>query len=253
MAYTVKQVAGMSGVSVRTLHFYDEVGLLRPAYHGANGYRYYEHTQLLTLQQILFYRELGFELKQIKELMNRPEFDRLAALESHRKVLRQGLAHTRQLLQTIEKTIKHLKGKKQMKSQELFAGFSREQQARHEQYLVDRFGDRMRERIAQSKARVKRWTKDDWTRSGQVFDQICKELAEHLRQGRPAEAPEPQTVIGRHHQWLQQFWAPTRESYLGHSQLIVDSDLRKAYEAYEPRLPEYTAAAIQAFAHRELV
>ena len=66
MAYTVKQVAAMSGVSVRTLHFYDETGLLKPAYHGANGYRFYEEPQLLTLQQILFYRELGFELKQIK-------------------------------------------------------------------------------------------------------------------------------------------------------------------------------------------
>ena len=63
MAYTVKQVAAMSGVSVRTLHFYDETGLLKPAYHGANGYRFYEEPQLLMLQQILFYRELGFELQ----------------------------------------------------------------------------------------------------------------------------------------------------------------------------------------------
>ena len=71
MAYTVKKLAAMSGVSVRTLHWYDEVGLLKPAYHGANGYRYYEETQLLTLQQILFYRELGFELKQIKRVLGR--------------------------------------------------------------------------------------------------------------------------------------------------------------------------------------
>jgi hypothetical protein len=68
MAYTVKQVAAMSGVSVRALHFYDETGLLEPAYYGANGYRFYEEPQLLTLQQILFYRELGFELKQIKRV-----------------------------------------------------------------------------------------------------------------------------------------------------------------------------------------
>jgi len=66
MGYTVKKVAAMSGVSVRALHFYDEAGLLKPAYLGANGYRYYEEAQLLTLQQILFYRKLGFELKQIK-------------------------------------------------------------------------------------------------------------------------------------------------------------------------------------------
>src|SRR6185503_19359632 len=69
MACTVKKLAAMSGVSVRTLHIYDEVGLLKPAYHGANGYRYYEEAQLLMLQQILFYRELGFELKQIKRIL----------------------------------------------------------------------------------------------------------------------------------------------------------------------------------------
>src|SRR6476659_1552079 len=93
MAYTVKQVALMSGVSVRTLHFYDETGLLKPAYLGANGYRFYEEPQLLILQQILFYRELGFELKQIKRILGRAKFDKVAALQSHRKVLQKKLNH----------------------------------------------------------------------------------------------------------------------------------------------------------------
>ncbi|MBI2947673.1 MAG: MerR family transcriptional regulator, partial [Verrucomicrobia bacterium] len=122
MAYTVKKVAAMSGVSVRTLHFYDEVGLLKPAYLGANGYRYYEEPQLLTLQQVLFYRKLGFELKQIKKILSRPDFDKVTALESHRKVLRKNLADTRRLIQTIDKTIEHLKGTKKMKGKELFVG-----------------------------------------------------------------------------------------------------------------------------------
>ena len=69
MAYTVKELAQISGVSIRTLHWYDEVGLLNPAYHGSNGYRYYEEEQLLILQQILFFRELGFELKQIRKVL----------------------------------------------------------------------------------------------------------------------------------------------------------------------------------------
>ena len=98
MAYTVKQVAAMSGVSVRTLHFYDETGLLKPAYQRANGYRFYEEPQLLTLQQILFYRELGFELKQIKRILGRADFEKVAALQSHRKVLQRNLARTRTLI-----------------------------------------------------------------------------------------------------------------------------------------------------------
>lgn len=123
MAYTVKKVAAMSGVSVRTLHFYDETGLLKPAFTKANGYRFYEEPQLLRLQQILFYRELGMELKQIKHILDRRDFEKVAALQSHRKVLQKKLARTRTLLETIDKTIEHLKGKRKMKSNELFAGF----------------------------------------------------------------------------------------------------------------------------------
>ncbi len=124
MAYTVKQVAAMSGVSVRTLHFYDETGLLKPAYVGANGYRYYGEPQILMLQQILFYRELGFELKQIKPVLGRADFEKVAALQSHRKVLQKNLTRTRRLIETIDKTIQHLKGTKKMKSKDMFVGFS---------------------------------------------------------------------------------------------------------------------------------
>jgi DNA-binding transcriptional MerR regulator len=124
MAYTVKQVAAMSGVSVRTLHFYDETGLLRPAYQGANSYRFYEEPQLLILQQILFYRELGFELKQIKQILGRADFEKVAALQSHREVLEESLERTRTLIETIDKTIEHLKGTRKMKTEEMFAGFS---------------------------------------------------------------------------------------------------------------------------------
>src|ERR1043165_9476736 len=134
MAYTVKQLAGLSGVSVRTLHFYDEVGLLKPAWVGVNGYRHYEEVQLLTLQQILFYRELGFELKQIKRILGRRSFERIEALQSHRKVLAKDIRRKRALLGTIDKTIEHLKGTRKMKNNELFVGFSPEVQARHEQY-----------------------------------------------------------------------------------------------------------------------
>ena len=124
MAHTVKEVAGMSGISVRTLHFYDETGLLKPASYGANGYRYYEEPQLLMLQQILFYRELGFGLKQIKEILSRAEFETVAALESHRKVLQKNVARTRRLIDTIDRTLEHLKGRTTMQSEEMFAGFN---------------------------------------------------------------------------------------------------------------------------------
>src|SRR5688500_12006232 len=123
MAYTVKQVAAMSGVSVRALHFYDETGLLKPAYCGANGYRFYEEPQLLTLQQILFYRELGFELKQIKRMLARTNAEKVAALEAHRKVLRKNLAQQRKLIQNYDKAIQQLKGIKKMIIEDLCVCF----------------------------------------------------------------------------------------------------------------------------------
>jgi MerR family transcriptional regulator, thiopeptide resistance regulator len=252
MAYTVKKLAAMSGVSVRTLHFYDEVGLVKPAYHGANGYRYYEEAQLLTLQQILFYRELGFELKHIKRILGRSDFDKVAALKSHRKVLRKNLAQTRQLIVTIDKTIQHMEGKRKMKSKEMFAGFNSEQQTRQEQYLIDRFGEAARVGIAQAKERVKDWTKADWEKSGMAFAEICKDIISLMGRGLSEDSREVQAAVRRHYEWLKRFWTPTREAYAGHSQTIEDSELRKAYEVYHPELPKFMAAAVRVFAEREL-
>src|SRR4051812_25091395 len=124
MAYTVNQVARMAGVSVRALHFYDETGLLKPASVGTNGYRFYEEAQLLMLQQILFYRELGFGLKEIGLILRRPDFEKAGELEAHREVLKKNIARTRLLMETIDKTIEHLKGIKTMTSEEMFTGFS---------------------------------------------------------------------------------------------------------------------------------
>ena len=124
MAYTIKKVAHLSGVSVRTLHFYDEIGLLKPAYHAANGYRFYEEPQLLTLQQILFYRELGFPLKQIKSILGRTDFEKRAALNGHREVLEETVTRTRRLLDTIDKTMRRVDGGHDMSDEELFGGFS---------------------------------------------------------------------------------------------------------------------------------
>src|SRR5580704_9144210 len=123
MAYTVRRVSGLSGVSIRTLHFYDEVGLLKPAYVSASGYRYYEEPQLLTLQQVLFYRELGLQLKEIKSILGQADFEKATALESHRSVLEKKLARTQTLIATINKTIEHIRGTNKMSSEEMFAGF----------------------------------------------------------------------------------------------------------------------------------
>src|SRR5688572_8100776 len=103
--YTVKQLSDLTEVSVRTLHYYDEIGLLHPTKVGANSYRYYDDEALLRLQQILFYREMGLELMQIKEILNSPTFDLLAALRSHRTVLQEKINRLHDLVGTVDTTI----------------------------------------------------------------------------------------------------------------------------------------------------
>lgn len=251
MAYTVAKLAQISGVSIRTLHWYDEVGLLKPAYHGSNGYRYYEEEQLLILQQILFFRELGFELKQIRKVLGRSDFDKMVALSSHRQVLHKNLEKTRKLIRTIDKTIEHLKGTKKMKEKELFSGFSKEQQAEYERQLIERFGEKAKAHIEESKQNMKNWSKADEENFKSDFIAICKELSHLIEQNFKASSKEVQNIVRRHHAWLSRCWTPSKESYAAHGQFIV-SDLRTAYEVYHTKLPEFIAEAIQIFAKKEL-
>lgn len=252
MVYTVTKLAKLSGVSVRTLHFYDEMELLKPAYYGSNGYRYYEEQELLMLQQILFFRELGFELKQIQKLIKRGDFDKIVALSSHKKVLQKNLERTQQLIETIDKTIKHLKGKAKMKEHEIYHGFSKEKQADYEKQLIARFGDVVKVSIEESHRRVKDWSKADWERSNKEFDEICKGLKKAMENRLKPQSDTAQTLIQRHHKWINQFWTSDKKSYSIHGQLCADSDLRTAFEAYSPQLPEYIAEAIQHYAEHRL-
>ena len=124
MAYTVKKLAKISGASIRTIRFYDEIGLLKPAYYGDNNYRYYEEEQLLLLEQILFYRELSFPLNDIQRIISSDDFNKIDSLNSHKQVLAQNLDRTKKLIKTIDQTIAHLRGKITMRDEELFVGFA---------------------------------------------------------------------------------------------------------------------------------
>jgi DNA-binding transcriptional MerR regulator len=252
MVYTVTKLAKLSGISVRTLHWYDEVGLLKPAYYGANGYRYYEEEQLLMLQQILFFKELGFDLKLIQKVLGRGDFDKMGALISHRKVLQADLERMRQLIKTIDKTIEHIKGSKKMKEQEMYFGFSKEKQAAYEKEIIERFGAAGQKHTEECRQNMKSWSKEDWNHSKEEFGKICTDLVHLMGEGKKAGSKEVQEIIRRHYLWLKKFWTPTKDSYAGHGLFIVESDLSKAYEEYDPQLPRFVADAIQQYAKTQL-
>lgn len=206
MAYTVKELAKISGVSVRTLHWYDEIGLLKPFSKGANNYRYYEEQELLRLQQILFFKELGFALDDIQKLLLQNDFDNIKALKAHRKILEDEIARKNNLIATIDKTIPHLKGKQLMKDEELYYGFDSNRQKEYEKYLVKSQGLAAEDLLMQSKKRTAKWDKDEWDDVKNEGNAIHKALAKAIDNGLNPDSAEVQTIIKQHFHMIQRFY-----------------------------------------------
>jgi MerR family transcriptional regulator, thiopeptide resistance regulator len=251
MTYTVKQLAKLSGVSVRTLHFYDEIGLLKPAYYGENKYRYYEAEQLLLLQQILFFRELGVPLNDIQRIMSSDDFDKIKALQSHKIILEQALGRSQQMIKTLEKTILHLRGKTKMKDEELYYGFDSEIQKKHEKDLVNR-GILTQEFLDECNKKVKNWTDKEKNDFIQDMEIIMKELINAMEKKLAPSSEEVQSLMHRHYVWLERTWTPTKESYLGLTDLYQTPEFRVFYDQRHPKLLEFIIPAMKIFAEREL-
>jgi DNA-binding transcriptional MerR regulator len=253
MAYTVKALAKLSGVSVRTLHWYDETGLLKPAYHGANGYRYYEEEQLLALQQILFFKELGFNLNDIQKLLAQNDFDNIKALHAHRKILEEDVNRKNSLIATIDKTILHLRGKQIMSDKELYYGFDSTRQKEYEQYLVKYHGTAAEIRLFESKKRTAKWGKDEWDDVKNQGDAIHKALAVAIDQGLPPNADEVQAIIHRHYELQGRFYDLTSEVYIGLSELYAQHpDFKKFFDVYHPKIIEFIGKAMRFYAAKNL-
>lgn len=251
--HTVKQLARLSGVSVRTLHHYDEIGLLKPARLGDNRYRYYEEPEVLRLQEILFHRELGFSLQEIAALLDRPDFDRLDSLRAHRVRLEQEAQRYAELVRTIDRTIADLNGKRIMKHTELFKGFSAEKQAGYEQWLVERYGGETRERIDASRRHYAALTEAEKTRMLEQLGEIEADLAEACRQQVPSDSTALDGVLTRHREWvgiMGKGLCPP-DMYVGLADLyLAHPDFHARYEAIAPGFAEYLAAAMKAHAER---
>lgn len=250
MNYTINKLATVSRITVRTLRFYDEIGLLKPAYIADNGYRYYQEKQLLLLQQILFFRELGFELKDIKKILKHSDFDKRQALKTHKKVLRAKIDRMGELIKTIDNTIKHFEGKKTMDEKQMFHGFDTETQAGYESYLVERFGDKVKEHIQQGHKNIKGWTVRDWNAASQESAAIFRDLTDLLEKKYATDSERVQAVIKRHYDWITKFWTPNKESYVGLAQLYTEKEWQKTFEMYHPELAQYLFDAMQIFARR---
>jgi DNA-binding transcriptional MerR regulator len=251
--YTVKQLAKLSGVSVRTLHHYDEIGLLKPAAVGENGYRYYGREELLRLQQILFHRELEFPLEAIRAVLAAPDYDRIETLRRHRQTLAAQARRYRSLIATLDATLAALQGDQTMDDKQLYRGFAPEKQAEYEAWLIDRYGEPMKAKIADSKAKMKKrgLTKAQFDDMQARVNGFEVELAKAMRDGLPIDSDAVREVLKRHQAWLAEVWPnpPSKESYAGLADLYSEHpDFRARYEARAAGLTDYMTAAMRSWA-----
>ena len=248
---TVKQLAAISGVTVRTLHHYDEIGLLKPAWIGENGYRYYGRAQLLRLQQILFHREFGVPLNEIAELLDMEGEDQVGALLRHRERLEAEAKRYAELIDTIDLTIAGIRGQGEMKNVDLYKGFSAEKQAEYEAWLVERYGDRMRDDIERSKKAMAKMSEPEQKAAMQELHDVEQALAEGLRRGVDPAADAIDRLIQRHRAWVASAWdrpCPA-EAYSGLADLYLSHpDFVKRYETIETGFASYLTTAMKAHA-----
>ncbi len=242
MMYSVKRLCDLAGVSVRTLHYYDEIGLLKPASHGENGYRYYDENAMLRLQQILFFKELGLRLDEIKQIVDSPDFDVVTALQTHKVALQQRLVRLNDLIHTVDQTISYLKGQADMDQSELFEGFSEEKQKAYEQEIRDRYGDKAFEGVTD-------WNSYTAAQKKQIVAEskaIYRDLVANMPRGH--DSAEVQAIIRRWHEHLRYFYEPSVERLLGLADLYNDHpDFVKNFTKLHPDLPEFMRKAIQRY------
>lgn len=204
--YSVRQLSRLAGVSVRTLHLYDEIGLLTPAVRTDAGYRQYEEKELLRLQQILFYKELDFSLKDIGGILDDPGFDLVKALESHRTSLQARKERIHSLLTTIDKTIFHLKKQTMLSHEELYKGLPKEQAADWRKEATEKWG---KDAVERSEMRLLTLTPQDLATLRTAFAENCKKLATLIHSD-PA-SPEVQASVRTHYHQIRQFWGTADE------------------------------------------
>jgi DNA-binding transcriptional MerR regulator len=230
MEYTVKQLGDLAGVSGRTLRYYDQIDLLKPAWVSAAGYRMYGPKEVKRLQQILFFRELGVDLETIRELIDAPGFDEKQALLRHRERLLERKRQLDLLLENVERTLAALEGGTAMSDKERFMGFKeklvRENEEKYGQEARERWGDAA---FDASNAKVLGLTEEKYAELESLSREIIESLAAAVGKEDPAGA-EGQRIADLHRRWLCFFWPEySKEAHLGVAEMYVADERFTAY------------------------
>lgn len=230
MEYTIQKLGRLAGVSTRTLRYYDEIGMLKPARINSSGYRIYGQAEVDLLQQILFYRELGVSLEDIKGIVTSPSFDGFAALKEHRKRLLERREQLDILIANVDKTISEKEGIIEMTNKEKFEGFKQklieDNEKKYGEEIRAKYGE---EQVKRSYHQVKNMTEEQYKEAEKLGEEVLSTLAAAFATGDPA-GELAQKTADLHRQWLTFFWGSyTKEAHAGVAQMYVDDERFTAY------------------------
>ena len=246
MEYTIQKLGQLAGISTRTLRYYDEIGILKPARINSSGYRIYGRNEVDLLQQIMFYRELGIQLDQIKQIITSPSFDSVSALKHHREQLQDKRRQLDVLITNVDQTIASAEGRIMMSDQEKFEGFKQklidDNEKQYGEEIREKYGD---ETVDQSNANLKNMTPEQHERVTLLSEEVKSTLAQAFMQGDPA-GELAQKAADLHKQWLTFYWSQySKEAHAGIAQMYVDDERFKAYyDAEQPGTAEFLRDAI---------
>ncbi len=207
VSYSVKELSEIAGVSVRTLHLYDEIGLLKPSTRTEARYRLYGENELLRLQQILFYKELGISLEEIGSILDDTEFDLLQALESHKVALSQRRERVNTMLATIDKTISQLKEKTMLKHEELYEGLPKEEAEALRNEAIEEYGV---EQVMRSENHLHKMSKTQLNKLKEEQKEIANALLVLINNDYTSD--EVQNQIALHYANIRNFWGTAGSS-----------------------------------------
>lgn len=253
LEYTVSELAKLSGVTVRTLHHYDALGLLKPKATGQNGYRYYGGTELRLLQQILFHRKLGIALRDIGVLLELPDTDRSQLLREHRKAISTQATQTAALIVTLDRRIAELEGMETMQDTDLYQGISPDKQAEYDAWLLENLGPEVAADIARSNQAFAQLDEHGQAAALQELADVENALAHAQASGVPHGSSALDVPLNRHRAWVVYMWAKpcSLDAYAGLAEMyLAHPDFEKRYEAISIGFTKYLTDAMKAYATR---
>jgi MerR family transcriptional regulator, thiopeptide resistance regulator len=244
--YTVSHLANIAGVSTRTLQYYDSIGLLKPAFVGENGYRYYDEGSVLNLQQILFYRELELSLKEIKEVIRDPSFEILEALKKQKMDIGIRIGRLKLISETIDKTIISLNGGEKMSDKQMFSAFTEKEQ---EKYALEAENMYDPELVRSSNKRWKNYNdkeKKDILKEGNI---IYADMVSLLPED--PHSKNVQAVVERWRKHMDYFWTPSLTQLKGIAEnYSINPGFRKNFDKIHQDLAVFFGEAVKIYVER---